>query len=228
MKEKSLPNKKKKMSKLTWKDVYNKCNHHEMSQVTQVYKTVKLKSNFKNLLKNYGTLILIIFVIILAILLITFWKSINIMLLALLFLVALMIFAVIYATYSIDLKQDGVYFKANFQKTYIPYKKLIGIYLEKKYKRFFFVPVYYYSLKITEYVDKEKMNIYSFPTIMLNKKALINFFESFDVNVLKDNEEEQEKEQEEKKTIAKAIGIVILIIFIILFVVALLLYFLNK
>lgn len=221
-------NSRKKRKKLTWKDVYQKCNHHEISQVTNVYDTFSLKSNLKNLLKNYGVPILTVTIIIIIILIITFWKTIGTMLIALVLLLALAIFAIIYATYEIKLDKDGVRFKINFQETFIPYNKLIGIYLERAHKRFFFIPIHYYVLKITEYVDKEKMNIYSFPTIMLNKKKTIDFFKCFDVNVLKDAEEEEEKADEAKKILFKAIGILLIVLIVIALIVSFIMYLFNR
>ena len=217
-----------KNNKLTWKMVYEKCNHSRFSQVTNVLRTAKIKSNIGNLLKSYAKLILFSFIVILIILIITFGNNLNIMLCAILLLIALCAFAIIYGTYYIKLEENGVKFKINFVENSIPYNKLIGIYLTKKRKRFFFVPIYYYALEITEYVDKEKMNIYSFPTIMLNKKDLINFFNSFEVNIIKDEEEEERKQNEERKNFHKAIGIVIGIIFIILLIIALILYVFNQ
>ena len=218
----------KKTNKLTWKMVYQKCNHMRFSQVTNVLKTAKISSNIGNLLKNYGKIILFSFLVILIILIITFWNNLSILLCAVLLLIALCAFAIIYGTYYIKLEEDGVKFKINFGESSIPYNKLIGIYLTKKKKRVFFVPIYYYALEITEYVDKEKMNIYSFPTIMLNKKELINFFNSFEVKIIKDEEEEERKQNEERKNFHKAIGIVIGIIFIILLIIALILYVFNQ
>ena len=218
----------KKINKLTWKMVYQKCNHMRFSQVTNVLKTAKISSNIGNLLKNYGKIILFSFLVILIILIITFWNNLSILLCAILLLIALCAFAILYGSYYIKLEEDGVKFKINFGENSIPYNKLIGIYLTKKKKRVFLVPIYYYALEITEYVDKEKMNIYSFPTIMLNKKELINFFNSFEVKIIKDEEEEEQKQNEERKKFHKAIGIVIGIILIILFVISLILYAFSK
>ena len=218
----------KKTNKLTWKMVYQKCNHMRFSQVTNVLKTAKISSNIGNLLKNYGKIILFSFLVILIILIITFWNNLSILLCAVLLLIALCAFAILYGSYYIKLEEDGVKFKINFGENSIPYNKLIGIYLTKKKKRVFLVPIYYYALEITEYVDKEKMNIYSFPTIMLNKKELINFFNSFEVKIIKDEEEEEQKQNEERKKFHKAIGIVIGIILIILFVISLILYAFSK
>lgn len=218
----------KKTNKLTWKMVYQKCNHMRFSQVTNVLKTAKISSNIGNLLKNYGKIILFSFLVILIILIITFWNNLSILLCAILLLIALCAFAILYGSYYIKLEEDGVKFKINFGENSIPYNKLIGIYLTKKKKRVFLVPIYYYALEITEYVDKEKMNIYSFPTIMLNKKELINFFNSFEVKIIKDEEEEEQKQNEERKNFHKAIGIVIGIILIILFVISLILYAFSK
>ena len=217
-----------KKNKLTWKKVYQKCNHSKVSQVTNVLRTAEIKSNLSNLLKSYGMIILIAFIIIMVFLVATFWKNLNILLYAVLLLSALCIFAIIYGTFYIRLEDDGVKFKINFQENSIPYSKLIGIYLTKNKKRFFFVPIYYYALEITEYVDKEKMNIYSFPTIMFNKKDVIKFFEAFEVNVIKSEEEEEKKENEEKKNFRKAIGIVVAILLIIILFVAIILYAFSK
>ena len=217
-----------KKNKLTWKEVYQKCNHSRFSQVTNVLKTAEIESNFRNLLKNYGKIILIAFIVIMVFLIATFWNNLTILLYAVLLLFALCTFAIIYGTYYVKLEEDGVRFKINFLENKIPYNKLIGIYLTKKKKRFFFVPVYYYALEITEYVDKEKMNIYSFPTIMLNKKEVVKFFNSFEVKVIKSEEEEEKKQNEEKRNFHKAIGIVIAIIFIIILVVSIILYAFNN
>ena len=227
-KKSDVKNVNSKQTKLTWKKVYQKCNHLKFSQVTNVFKKAKINSNVINLLKNYGTIILIGLIIILTILIITFWNNLSILLCALLLLFALCAFAIVYGSYYIKLDEDGVKFKVNFQENSIPYNKLIGIYLTKMKKRFFFVPIYYYAIQITEYVDKEKMNIYSFPTIMLNKKELINFFNSFEVKIIKDEEEEEQKKEEERKNFHKAIGIVIGILLIILFVISLILYAFSK
>ena len=165
-----------KKEKLTWKNIYQKCNHSRFSQVTNVLETAKVKSNVGNLIKSHGKIILLIFLAILLFMGVTFWNNINILFYAMLLVVALCILAIIYGTYYINLEEKGIKFKINFQENMIPYNKLIGIYLTKKKKRFFFIPIYYYALEITEYVDKEKMNIYSFPTIMLNKNEVIKFF----------------------------------------------------
>lgn len=216
--------KKGQKSKLTWKSVYQKCNHSRFSQVTNVLRTAKIKSNVGNLLKSYGKIILIVFLIVMVFLIATFWNNLNILFYAILLTFALCIFAIVYGTYYINLEEQGVRFKINFQETNIPYNKLIGIYLTRKKKRFFFIPIYYYALEITEYVDKEKMNIYSFPTIMLNKNEVIKFFDSFEVNVIKSEEEEEKIQNEEKRNFHKAIGIVIAILLIIVLVVSIILY----
>ena len=177
-----------------------------------------------DLLKSYGKIILIVFLIVMIFLIATFWNNLNILFYAILLTFALCIFAIVYGTYYINLEEQGVRFKINFQETNIPYNKLIGIYLTRKKKRFFFIPIYYYALEITEYVDKEKMNIYSFPTIMLNKNEVIKFFDSFEVNVIKSEEEEEKIQNEEKRNFHKAIGIVIAILLIIVLVVSIILY----
>ena len=43
--------KKGQKSKLTWKSVYQKCNHSRFSQVTNVLRTAKIKSMWEIYLK---------------------------------------------------------------------------------------------------------------------------------------------------------------------------------
>ena len=215
----------KQKNNMTWKKIYQKCNHSKFSQVTNVQKTAKIKSSVVNLLKNYGSIMLIAFLIIIIFLIATFWNNLNILFYTFILMLALCIFAVVYGTYYISLEEDGIKFKINFQETKISYNKLIGIYLTRKKKRFFFIPIYYYAIEITEYVDSEKMLIYSFPTIMLNKKELLKFFESFEVKIFKNEDEEEEKEKEEKKSFYKAIGIVALILLITLLIVSVILWY---
>ena len=74
-KKSDVKNVNSKQTKLTWKKVYQKCNHLKFSQVTNVFKKAKINSNVINLLKNYGTIILIGLIIILTILIITFWNN---------------------------------------------------------------------------------------------------------------------------------------------------------
>ena len=88
-----------KQNKLTWKKVYQKCNHMRYSQVTNVLKTARINSNVANLLKNYGKVILFSFLVILIILIITFWNNLSILLCAVLLLFALCAFAIVYGSY---------------------------------------------------------------------------------------------------------------------------------
>ena len=76
--------------------------------------------------------------------------------------------------------KDKVKIKINFQENDITYDKLVNIYLSKKQMRIFFIPMHYYTLNIISLIDKENIGIQSFPTVMLNKREILNFFESFE------------------------------------------------
>ena len=215
------------MKQITWKEVYKKCNHNKYSQVTKIFREYSIKSNIKNFFNNYGIIFSVIILAFIFMLAVVFRSNLIIVLYTIIlgFLLLLMIF--FYSTYKITLKEDKLIARINMQDINISYKELNNIYLEPQRIRILFIPTYIYSLKISYFINKEKINILSFPIVMLNKKDVFNFFKSFEVESYKDQEEELEKEKNDRKNFYKALGIVIGIMFIILFVISLILYFIK-
>lgn len=213
------------MKKQTFKEIYEKVNHNPYTQVTNILQKCVIKSNIKNLIENYGKIILTILCIILLVFLYTFWSNLIIILYALILLLVLFAITIFYNTYKLSLEEDAVKLKINFQTNIIPYTKLSGIYVEKNKKRLFFFPIYYYNLKITYLAEqKDRINVYTLPLVMVNKKELLNFFDSFEYETYKEQEEESKKDKENKKNMYKALGISIGILLIVTFIVALILY----
>lgn len=178
------------MGKLKFKDVYEKVNHNPYCQVTNILKKFEIKSSFKNLLNNYGKIILLTIIIVLAVLTFTFWNNIEIILCSVGILLLLFIMAIIYNTYKINLTEESLIYKMNMQTTSIPYQNLINIYLNKKKVKIFFIPIPYYTINIVHIADEERVNILSFPTVMLNKKDILMLFSCFE---LKEYENKIEK-----------------------------------
>lgn len=217
------------MKKQTFNEIYKKVNHNPYTQVTNILKKATIKSNAKNLLKNYGNIILIIICIMLLIFLYTFRNNLITILYATILLFALFAITILYNTYKLSLEEEALKLKINFQTNIIPYNKLSGIYVERNKKRLFFFPIYYYNLIITYISDqKDRLNMYTLPLIMVNKKELTNFFGSFEYETYKEQEEDTKKEEENKKNMYKAIGISIGILLIIIFIIAIILYIFQK
>ncbi len=216
------------MKKLKYKDVYNKVNHNPYCQITNITQKYTIKSNVKNFLKNSWKTLLIIFIILTAIFIYTFWNNLIVVLYCLLLILFLLITTIFYNSYKITLEEECLKFKINMQENIIPYDKLANIYLSKEKTTFFFIPFYYYNLKITYLYEKDKLGMFSFPTFMLNKKDIIKFFSCFEVEAYKDEQEKLEKENKDKKSFYKAIGISIGIFLVALFIVAIFMYAFMK
>ena len=216
------------MKKLKYKDVYNKVNHNPYCQITNITQKYTIKSNVKNFLKNSWKTLLIIFIILTAIFIYTFWNNLIVVLYCLLLILFLLIATIFYNSYKITLEEECLKFKINMQENIIPYDKLANIYLSKKKTTFFFISFYYYNLKITYLYEKDKLGMFSFPTFMLNKKDIIKFFSCFEVEAYKDEQEKLEKENKDKKSFYKAIGISIGIFLVALFIVAIFMYAFMK
>ena len=217
------------MKKQTFNEIYKKVNHNPYTQVTNILKKATIKSNAKNLLKNYGNIILIIICIMLLIFLYTFRNNLITILYATILLFALFAITILYNTYKLSLEEEALKLKINFQTNIIPYNKLSGIYVERNKKRLFFFTIYYYNLIITYISDqKDRLNMYTLPLIMVNKKELTSFFGSFEYETYKEQEEDTKKEEENKKNMYKAIGISIGILLIIIFIIAIILYIFQK
>lgn len=215
------------MKNIKWKDVYETSNHNKYCQITKVLRKCTIKSNIKNFLQNYGKILLVLVILLTILLAYTFKTNLMIVLYSMILLFFMFLMAVFYSTYKISLEEDKLIAKINLQDIIIPYKQLNNIYLFQEKSRILFIPIYYYSLKITYFADEEMINIYSFPTVMLNKKEVESFFKSFKVKEYKSQEDEIKKEQMDKKNFYKAIGIVLAILFVIVLIISIILYFLH-
>lgn len=215
------------MKNIKWKDIYEQSNNNKYCQITKVLRKYIIKSNVKNFLKNYGKVLLVLVILLTIFLIYTLKNNLIIVLYSMILLFFMFLMAVFYSTYRISLEEDKLIANINFQDTIIPYKQLGNIYLAQEKSRILFIPIYYYSLKITYFIDEEKMNIYSFPVVMLNKKEVKSFFESFEVKAYKSQDDEIKKAEMDKKNFYKAIGIVVAILFIIAMVISIILYILH-
>lgn len=212
------------MKKLKLKDIYNKVNHNPYCQITNIINKYTLKSNVKNLFKNYWQIILIFSVIITIFFIYTFWSKLILVVYSLMLILFLFIATIYYNAYRIIISEEELKFNINLQNNSIPYDKLGNIYLSKDNIKFFFIPIYYYNIKITYLLEENKIGILSFPTFMLNKEDILKFFSSFEFEAYKNEQDEIEKEEKDKKNTYKALGIAFGILFIALFIVAIFIY----
>lgn len=211
---------------IKWSELYKVCNHNKYCQITKVFRKYTMKSNIKNFIQNYGKILLGIVIIFLALLIYTFRSNLIIVFYCSILLFFMFLMASFNSTYKISLEEDKLIANINFADTIISYDKLENIYLSKEKFKILFMPIYYYSLKVSYYISDDRVNILSFPTLMLNKKNVKELFESFEVQSYK--KDDDEIENMDKKNQYKAIAIVAAILFIILVIVSIMVAIFNK
>ena len=215
------------MKQISWKEVYEKCNHNKYCQITKVFQKYSIRSSIQNFFKNYGIIFAIIIITFILILTVIFRNNLIIVLYSAILIFLLSLMTIFSSTYKLTLKENQLVVRINMQDIDISYTKLNNIYLEPQKMKIFFIPFYIYTLKVSYFIGKEKLNILSFPIVMLNKKDVLNFFKIFELKAYKNQEEDIQKEINAKKNFYKALAIVIGITFIILFVISLILYFIK-
>ena len=165
----------KNTNKNNLKEIYNKVNHSKYSQIVDISGKVEVKSNMMHFINNYKYLLIAILLIILILLIYTFKSNPIVILYCLIFMVALFLLAMYSSTYKIQLDENRLNININFQNTTIDANSLATVYLSKEKMHLFFIPIYNYLLNIVYMKDDTPM-IMSFPTVMIDRKALVKLF----------------------------------------------------
>lgn len=165
----------KKVNKNSLKEIYNKVNHSKYSQIVDISGKVEVKSNVIHFINNYKYLLIAILLIILILLIYTFKSNPIVILYCLVFMIALFLLAMYSSTYKIRLDENSLNININFQNTTIDTNSLATVYLSKEKMHLFFIPIYNYLLNIV-YMKDDTPIIMSFPTVMIDRKALVKLF----------------------------------------------------
>ena len=177
---------KKYSSKKSLKRIYEKVNHTKRSQIVDISGNVEVKSNIKNFIFNYKYLLITIFILALILLIYTFRSNPIIILYCIAFLILIFAFAMYSSTYKISLNEKRLNVHINFQDTVIDSENLANIYLSREKMHLFFIPIYNYVLNIIYVIDNEPI-IMSFPTVMIDRKALVKLFSIIKTEKIKEN-----------------------------------------
>ena len=170
--------KKKHSNKYSLKEIYNRVNHNKYSQLVDISGKAQVKSNIVNFLYNYKYILITIFILILILLIYTFKSNPIVILYCLGFLFMLFLLAMYSSTYKITLDEKSLNIHINFQDTIIDSNNLANIYLSKEKMRLLGIPIYNYLLNIVYMKDNTPL-IMSFPTVMIDRKALTKLFSIF-------------------------------------------------
>lgn len=165
---------------MKWKDVYNKCNNSEYSQLININEPVKLEANFKKFFHTYKIAVIVFLVITVTLTFLTYKFNIKAFLAcAFVFIVAFLIL-IYYRTYKILIKNDKIMIKAQLDDIKINCDDLVTLFLSrKKMLLFIIIPINIYFINIV-YSKENKLKIISLPTTMNDKEDVYKFFKHFE------------------------------------------------
>ena len=216
---------KKKTNSNNWKEIYKVCNHNKYSQLTNVQGKSEVKSNFKNLLKNYKLTIILSLIFLIAIFAYAFRNNPIVILYCIGFVLLLLILMIYSSTYKLTLDEKNLTLNMNFQITKIATDDLANIYLSRDKTSFFGIPIYAYLLNFI-YISNEKPLLLSLPVVMTDKKAIKKLFSNIETKKIKDEEEEIKKKEKNNRIVIWTLIIVSIIVFFIATIITGMLY--NK
>ena len=163
--------------------------------------------------------ILIISLIVILILLLTFYNSLKTFFAAIAFLAFILISGVYFNSYSIKSGKDKLHLKWNFQKFDLPYTNIKGIFLARDVNTLDFLPIPSYNL-VVRYLDNLNfIRELSFPARLLDADELDKFIDNFIIDTKKADDCVKFEKIKKFKMTLKTIGFVLfaIIIFIIVF-----------
>lgn len=176
---------------MRWKDIYEKSNHTEYSQLIELNEPVKLEGNFSKFFSEHKIFI-IIFVILFVVLSFATYKLDLKTFFAIAFVICIVImFLLYYNSYKLSIRKNILTLKAQLNDIKVDCDNLVTIYLSKK-KVFLFIiiPINVYYINIIyekENSKNTKFNIITLPTIMNKKEDVYKFFKHFKFNQIPKN-----------------------------------------
>jgi len=216
-----VSNKKKNdyYKKVTWDKVYEGSNNSQFSQLIDIKKESILKSNITNFAKSNKIVLTIVTIIFIATLVVAFWKVPLMIVLSALIMAFFLLLIILHNTFVLKVSPKMVTLKTMFQKNEIKTSDIVTIYMNKNKTRFFFIPIYTYSLNIIYYRDDIYYNI-TLPTVMMDKKVVTNFFKTIECDVDKETIKKQEKIDQKEQAVLKLFVTTSIIAIILVFVIA--------
>lgn len=182
--------------RITLRKVYAEVNHREFSNITHVKDKFLLKANFKNFLDGHKIQVILGTIIVLGLLIWSFWYSPLNLLYVLLFLLIVIGYSIYSSTYSIRFTESDLIIKYRFETERISYDQLFNIYLAKSSRAWF---TRFYTLNIIyQKKDSEKFIRTTLPTYSLNYKELLKFFNNFEIGHEYDEKYNAQEEKKEK------------------------------
>ena len=171
------------------KDIYKENKERKYCQIVDIKnENVEVESAPIKVIKENWKKYLAATLIILAIIIFTFYKDLKVLFSVIAFFAFIALLSIVSNIYSMKCKENSLSLKFNFQKFELPYSRIANIYLSKDFTANDLIPMINYNLVI-RYVDNMNfLKELSFSTMFLKEEKLKEFLDIFVIS-----NEEQEK-----------------------------------
>lgn len=162
------------------KEVYKENKNRRYCPIVEIKnEEIGIESSPIKTIKENWIKFLIGTLIILLILVVTFYKDWTVLLSVLAFLTFIVCACILSSTYSMKCKEKTLSMKLNFQKFEISYSRIANIYLSREFSVSDLIPMFTYSLVI-RYVDNMNfLKELSFSTLFLKPDDIEKFLDNF-------------------------------------------------
>ena len=201
------------------KDIYKENKERKYCQIVDIKnENVEVESAPIKVIKENWKKYLAATLIILAIIIFTFYKDLKVLFSVIAFFAFIALLSIVSNIYSMKCKENSLSLKFNFQKFELPYSRIANIYLSKDFTANDLIPMINYNLVI-RYIDNMNfLKELSFSTMFLKEEKLKEFLDNFVIS----NEEQAKCVKYEKyklfKKILKSSAFIIFIIALIVVV----------
>ncbi|MBO5005429.1 MAG: hypothetical protein J6D03_09410 [Clostridia bacterium] len=202
------------------KDIYKENKNRKYCPIIEIKsEDIGIESSPIKVIKKHLPKFLIGTIIVILILVATFYKDLTVLASVLAFLAFIVGACIISSTYSMKCKEKTLSMKLNFQKFEVSYSRIANIYISKEFTINDLIPMFTYSLVI-RYVDNMNfLKELSFPTLFLKPDDIEKFLENFIIQKEQSKECIKYEKYKMVKRICKATGFVLFIIVIVLVVI---------
>ena len=156
------------------KDIYKENKERKYCQIVDIKnENVEVESAPIKVIKENWKKYLAATLIILAIIIFTFYKDLKVLFSVIAFFAFIALLSIVSNIYSMKCKENSLSLKFNFQKFELPYSRIANIYLSKDFTANDLIPMINYNLVI-RYVDNMNfLKELSFSTMFLKEEKLL-------------------------------------------------------
>lgn len=202
------------------KDIYKENKNRRYCPIIDIKsENIGIESSPIKFIKENWIKFLIGTLVILLLLVVTFYKDLVVLVSVLAFLAFIVGACILSSTYSMKCKEETLSLKLNLQKFEVSYSRIANIYISREFTVSDLIPMFTYTLVI-RYVDNMNfLKELTFPTLFLKSEDIEKFLDNFITQKEQSKECIKYEKYKLSKNIFKIAGFLLFIIAIILVVI---------